>query len=583
MSKLIKVGVALKATVGGFVRGMRSAQRAVGAAHRETARMGAASRRSAKAGDALGRQTRATARWMDRGARSVRRLGAQFRMVERYGRRFRRTLADVGKAAGKLPGGKVLGGLGAALAVRAVYGKFSSERDALLRVGTVTPEAGRAQELARSRAMARAYALDRRGSVEDVLSAEYALRSGGIANAPENAQRVLKLARVTGGMPEQVAETFRTAMLNFSNTGEEIGDLFAKTQLQYSIRNFGQLGEALNQGLDTAVAKGFRLDETLAVLGELHGSGKSGGSAGTVIDALGRQFEKAGKTLGFEVQYDEGGQVRLLDTLKDLKEASDAIADPGEKARKLQEALGDEGMSILPVLERFDDLMRNHGTLVADKGVLERTNQLFEQDDLAQFERLSDSVSALGTALGKHLIPPIAWVAGGLADVIGWIGRFIDESPVFTKILGAIGIALGFLPFARIGKLAFSLVRNFGKVVKVGMAIKSVVVGALLGVVGSLGEIWDGLQKFLGLDDDEEEQEQRQKMRRTAESLRRGGHPVSHQDSRTVRTGDIIVYAAPGDNPHEVARKVREAVPGFAGVYDPRDSFSDTDLQLVSP
>ena len=89
-------------------------------------------------------------------------------------------------------------------------------------------------------------------SQSEILDIQYALNSAGLS---EQASRVgseiaSKVATVTYGMPEQVAEIIGTTFNNMgdaiagANVDEKlgrIGDVLTKIQFKYQLRDFGQL------------------------------------------------------------------------------------------------------------------------------------------------------------------------------------------------------------------------------------------------------------------------------------------------------------------------------------------------------
>lgn len=453
----VNVGVTLKARAGQFVRDMRRSGNAVGGFHKKLADRRPIARSTTAlryqtlqfgklkyAYDATGRSDTALRRQL---GESVRKM----RQARRTARQYGRSLRDTGKQARGLSGalaklkggaaggplGKLAGLVGGGLAIRQIAQIKKQENDALLRLGTVLPDgADRRTELRRSRTSA--LGAGRRNNLDSnaILAAEYALRSAGVDNARGGAILVNKLAAITGGSAEQVAETLSTARLNFAESTGRIGDLLAQTQLQYAVKNFGQLGDSLNEAVSGAVLRGVSLPDTLGALGAAHGAGLKGGRAGTALNAFLRQLPKASEQFGFDVVRRNDGSLNLFKSMQNLKKSLDKITDLNEKQKQLQLAFGDEGARFLPVLERLDEVVAGLGRLTTQsRGVVEEKHKDFSQNDYAQVEKLGKSFSALGSEIGDLFMPAVSAGARTIGAIIDWLTSKIKKvNAVFDNI-----------------------------------------------------------------------------------------------------------------------------------------------------
>ena len=166
-------------------------------------------------------------------------------------------------------------------------------------------------------------------SQSEILDIQYALNSAGLSEQASRvgSEIVSKVATVTHGMPEQVAEIIGTTFNNMgdavvgANVDEKlgrIGDVLTKIQFKYPLRDFGQLGESMKEAAAQASLSKVGLEETAVALGLLNSAGLDGGKGGTALSATLRQMKKAADELGFSIVRGADGQMDFVATLNNV-------------------------------------------------------------------------------------------------------------------------------------------------------------------------------------------------------------------------------------------------------------------------
>ncbi|MCU7933742.1 MAG: phage tail tape measure protein [Candidatus Thiodiazotropha sp. (ex Dulcina madagascariensis)] len=368
------------------------------------------------------------------------------RQLKRVGqsRRLRRAWDEVGTRAAAYAGAAYVG-------ARAV-GTAQTFARAGTRLGTVVtgPKVGDA--LIQSKRQALQFARRTGENELDVLNSEYALNSAGIDadTSRAGALVVAKVARVTGGVAERTGEVIATTFNNLSDrlAGpaqeriERIGDLFAKTQFRYQIRDMGQLGESLKYASAPLAQYNVDLEQGLALLGSLNSTAIQGSRAGTAMDATFRQMSKAAEEFGFDIVRTEGGALDFIATLTNLSDSIGGLDNMDQSTiDTLNKVFGSEGVDMVQLLgkeNRLQKLRLDESYLKTSKPRLDVEFQKFTSDAQGEWDRLNTSVRTLGTSISTALLPAITPVVGALADTAGWLGEVVDEMPNVTLGLGAL-------------------------------------------------------------------------------------------------------------------------------------------------
>ena len=396
-----------------------------------------------------------------------RRLG---RTLERQQRRFDRREG----AAQKLRSMRarmfgVAGGVYAA--ARVVGGAMEREEQAqYLRTVVTGPD----RDAAVGRAVGRARDASRTtlASDEEMLNIQYALHSAGFDESAVDAaeERVHKLAKVTRGEANQVGEVFA---ITFNNMAEgmagtveqkmdRIGNVLAKTQFRFQIRDFGQLGDGLKYASSAAVAAKVPFEDTAAVIGQLNSAGMQGSMAGTAFQAMMRTMGRASEKFGFQVVRTKDGTMDLVATLQNFRNATGSddvrmrieelvddadgrISDQDALVQMIQDAVGEEGSRgfslILPLVDRLVQARREL-VEAGQSNLVEEEYERFLKGGAGQWKMLGQNVRQVGEIFANSLLPQITASTRWLARQAGRVSELIERYPWVGRLIG--GLALGF-------------------------------------------------------------------------------------------------------------------------------------------
>lgn len=484
MSKLIKVGILISGKVGSSVK------RATDAAVKDQGRVGSAIRKvntqlgQAKEARKYGRllndlkkKQRAlgySSERLDRGIEDVeRRYNEARRAASRYGseigdvERQTRRLGDTQRRNGGISKGQVgtaIGAAGGAALTASVIGAGNREEDGLyLRTVINARDADgdgkvdaseKDAAVGRSRTGARAFARKSLADEAEIIEIEYALNSASLEEdvSRAGARMVHKVAKITKGQSGQVGEIMATTFNNLGNqmigTAEEkmarIGNILTKTQFQYQIRDFGQLGASMEYGLATAASYKIGLDQTAASIGFLNSAGFQGSRAGTTFAAMMRNMTKAGDELGFSMVRNADGTLDFMATMTELGASLEGL-ETDERADLIGKIFGDEGKGgVIAMLNDLERLKSGHETLAeaANGDLVNEEYERFLKSSNGQWRLLRQNIGQTATTIGADLIPVInavLWPVGKLMEGVAW---GVENVPGFGL---AIGVAATFV------------------------------------------------------------------------------------------------------------------------------------------
>ncbi len=353
--------------------------------------------------------------------------------------------------------GKAMGMAGAIYGMSRLAGNAMDVEEQGLYLRTVINSKDGDKDAAVGRAMkhARSFSRNSLASDKEVLDIEYALNSAGLSEevAREGTELVHKLAKITKGAPEQVGEIIGVTFNNMADgmdgsTKEKmdrIGNILAKTQMKFQIRDFGQLGESMKYAAASAVAAKVPLAQTAAVIGLLNSAGLQGSMAGTAFSSVLKNMSKASDELGFSIVRGNDGQMDMIATLEELGEATDGM-DIDERNDMLQEQFGDEGKrGIIPLLEKLAELKEANKEIVAiaDGRLVSDTYDRFLKSKSGQWLMLKQNAAQVGEVFAGTLLPALNAVISPLAKGAGLLAENIEKYPILGKILGAVALGLG--------------------------------------------------------------------------------------------------------------------------------------------
>ncbi len=382
------------------------------------------------------------------------RLNRELKRTERVQKAQARQQAAAGRLGAMR--GRMLGLLGSAYGASRLAGSAMAREEQGLYLRTVinAKDGDKDAAVTRARQNAKAFARNSLASEQEVLEIEYALNSAGLEEETARAgtQLVHKLAKVTRGMPEQVGEIFG---VTFNNMGESIkgttdekmqviGNVLAKTQFKFQIRDFGQLGESLKYAAASAASARLGLAQTAAVVGQLNSAGLQGSMAGTAFSAVLRNLGKASEELGFEIVRDKQGELDLIATLEQIKEQLDYL-DTDERGDLLQELFGDEGKrGVVPLIDQLEQLKAAHVEVAnaARSALVDKEYAHFLTSSAGQWQMFRQNIGQVGEVFAGTLLPALNAVLSPIGTLAGWAAASIERFPVIGKAIGAIGATL---------------------------------------------------------------------------------------------------------------------------------------------
>ncbi len=436
---------------------------------------------------------------------SGRRLGEGIERVERRYRDARREaraygleIGDIARQHDRL--GRALkhtqGQQRALAGVQGVAGRFGALRTRMLGLAGVVYGAGRAigramdpeqqgvflgtvinardgdrdAAVARARTHARGAAANSLATESEMLEIEYALNSAGLEEDIARTGSVLthRLATITRGAPARVGEILGITFNNMAQGMEgeaaqkmaRIGNVLAKTQFKFQIRDFGQLGESLAKAAPAAVAAKLSLEQTAAAVGILNNAGVQGSEAGTALQAVLRNLTRASDELGVGIVRNEGGELDgeldLVATLGQLREALEDY-DVDERNTELQKIFGDEGKrGLVPLIELFDQLETGYAEIgeAARSTLVDDEYRRFLATSAAQWKMFRQNAAQASAVFANTLLPAVSRIGAALGAVAKGVSAGIERYPIlghaiaalaggFTLFTGALTIGLG--------------------------------------------------------------------------------------------------------------------------------------------
>ena len=468
MSKLIKVGILISGKIGASVK------RATTSAVKDQTRIGSAiSKVQKQLGDArqarkygrvlneLKAKQRALGRSSDRLDKGIeeveRRYNEARRAASRYGseigevERKTRRLGDTQRRNSGISKGQISAVGGATLGASLVSAGNREEEGLYLRTVINARDGDKGAAVGRSRRAARDFARDSLADENEIIEIEYALNSAGLEEEVSRAggRMVHKVAKITRGQSGQVGEIMATTFNNLGNqmigTAEEkmarIGNILTKTQFQYQIRDFDQLGASMEYGLSTAAAYKISLDQTTAAIGFLNSAGFQGSRGGTAFSAIMRNMTKAGDELGFSMIRGADGSLDFMATVSALGQSLEGLGTD-EKADLIGRLFGDEGKGpLISMLENLERLKQGHEAVAkaADADLVDQEYLAFLGSSNGQWLMLRQNIGQTATLIGGELIPVLGAVLSPIGGVMKAIAWGIDNVPGFGLAIGVLG------------------------------------------------------------------------------------------------------------------------------------------------
>ncbi len=312
----------------------------------------------------------------------------------------------------------------------------------------------------------------------DFITASYDIKSGISSLTDEGVAKFTELAALTGkatkSTTEEMGSLFATGYgiyKGFYNdlSDIEFGEMFS-AGIATAVKNYKTSGSQMAASISalgaTATNNNVPLEEQLAILGQLQTT-MSGSEAATKYKAFLNQAASAGEKLGLTF-VDANNQLlstpEILDTLK--SKYGDTI-DAVEK-QELKTAFGtDEAVAMIDLLynnvdtlttgvEDLASSMKNGTSVTQD--MANAINNTPEQ----KFEVLKQQIHNNVEELGKNLLPTINETMDSVSGVISKGSEWINNNQKLISTVMNVGLKLG---------------------------IVLVVLGSLLGVIGTVGKM----------------------------------------------------------------------------------------------
>ncbi len=428
---------------------------------------------------------------------------------------------------------RMLGVAGAGYGVARMVGGAMEREEQAQYLRTVVTGPDRDAAVGRAVGRAREYSRTSLASDEEVLNIQYALHSAGFNEGAVDAaeERVHRLAKVTKGAAGQVGEIFA---ITFNNMAEgmagtveqkmnRIGNVLAKTQFQYQIRDFGQLGEGLKYASASAVAAKVPLEDMAAVVGQLNSAGLQGSVAGEAFRAMLRTMGKASEEFGFRIVRTKDGAMDLVGTLENFKNSIDSddvrmrleelvdasdgrISEQDALVQMIQEAVGEEGSRgfslLLPAISKMAIAKRD--LVEAGKSnLVDEEYQRFLKGGAAQWTMLGQNVRQVGEIFANTLLPQITATTGWLARQAGRVSELIERYPWAGRLIGALALGFGLLTVgatalaAGIWVVNAAMLANPVGLVVAGFVAAGAIIYALWEPIGdAVGWVWEKIKKL---------------------------------------------------------------------------------------
>ncbi len=287
--------------------------------------------------------------------------------------------------------------------LRAPAEEASSLESALAAASTVvTPELSIDGDYAKTMEALRQRALDwgsgaaegaalATASAADFARTSYSMLSAGLkaGAAMDATSQAFILAKGTMGEASDAAELLAMAYNTMGDKSldsavelQRLSDVVAKTQGLFQIANLNQLSEGLKYAIPTAQRYKIEWEEISTIIGQLNTSGLTGSQAGTSFASMMAQMLKASQSLGFDIAYDESGQMSVIGTLQNIQDRFGSISDMAPQMQMaFDTAFGQEGSRALTLLMTGLESLESNYQAVADA----------EGESASMAERMSDT------------------------------------------------------------------------------------------------------------------------------------------------------------------------------------------------
>lgn len=448
----------------GATDGLTTSNSKLGAAQAKT---GAEAQRTTRSTTGLTSATRATGSALSNVTQQATQAGKSFSSLSQQ---HNQAITDLKSGLGGLASTAAIGGT-----LRKGFAQAFEIEGAAIRLRTAVNADDTKQAMQKSLANARDYALNNISTETEILSIEYAMNSAGLEADTARAAATItsQVAQVTGGAAESTGEVLATVYNNLgkslAGTNEEkfarVGDILAKTQLKFQIRNFDQLGESFKMGASAMASYNVPLEQGATLMGMLNTAGLQGGMAGTAFTATLSGLNKAQKELGVEIVRTTSGELDMIATLESLESALDGLGID-ERAALITQVFGGEGArAITPLLKELGNLKAAQDDVTAgSRNIVKEKYAMFNEARGARVSLLFKNLSTLSTQISETLGPVVDLLATPINSAVVATSKLIEGNQTLARAAGLVGVAIAGWGMVKTARAALSLATSFRSV-----------------------------------------------------------------------------------------------------------------------
>ncbi len=296
-------------------------------------------------------------------------------------------------------------------------------------------------------------------SQETFLSGIYDIKSAVSSLDPSQlgavAGAVGNLSIATKGDFKGLADLFGTAHAQFKDMYSGMSDsdfagLFGNT-LSRAVQMYKTDGAKMQQAMESLGASasimGISFEEQTAVLGRLQNTMQAG-VAGTAFRSFLVNSSKGMTQLGLSTVDAQGKMLAMPDLLEQIKLKYGEAIDPKEM-QELSNAFGQEGAAaVSTLLGKITDLraeigLFKDGNKDMNWSAMEQMKNINLDSGVSQINRLSEGWKSFKTIFGSGISEGhLKGLAGGLADILGGLTKFLGEHPRVAKFMGLFVVGL---------------------------------------------------------------------------------------------------------------------------------------------
>ena len=209
---------------------------------------------------------------------------------------------------------------------------------------------------------------------------------------------------------------------------QRLSDVVAKTQGLFQIANLNQLSEGLKYAIPTAQRYKIEWEEISTIIGQLNTSGLTGSQAGTSFASMMAQMLKASQSLGFDIEYDETGQMSVIGTLQNIQSMFGSISEMTPQMQMaFDTAFGQEGSRALTLLMTgLESLESNYLAVASAEGEAESMAARMSDTYADKVARMDNARAAMQARLGTSTTTMRGFFADVQTSFYNTVSAFLD-------------------------------------------------------------------------------------------------------------------------------------------------------------